>query len=306
MRRRHLRKIAQKARREFEAGKAVLPRGQVINRPVVTKLWVNGRVSEDRDEQTEEVRARCERCYDDKEETSEVQAERIRRQRRSGDRRVAQQGRRVMNTVDKVLRARGKMLRNKANGPADCLVTELPRCHLTETDYEVAHWFDKRAPEAWKILRFVFLKKPNAKLEKGLRVFRAIALLSVFSKWYTTVVVDMLHDENEPSEWKLLHVGAERGVTCEHMQVLVTNIFQRHWEWQEDRRVDLQLVRFRYNTAFMASLDVKTAFDVAGPAVVSKILTLTGVHGHLTAALMAAMQDVRGSASFENCETEFR
>ena len=98
MRRRHLRKIAQKARREFEAGKAVLPRGKVINRPVVTNLWVNGRASEDRDEWTEEVRAHCERCYDDKEETSEVQAERIQRQRRSGNRRVALHGRRVMIT----------------------------------------------------------------------------------------------------------------------------------------------------------------------------------------------------------------
>ena len=67
VRRRHLRKIAQKARREFEAGKAVLPRGKLINRPVVTKLWVNGRASVDRDEWTE-VRAHCERCYDDKEE----------------------------------------------------------------------------------------------------------------------------------------------------------------------------------------------------------------------------------------------
>ena len=56
----------------------------------------------------------------------------------------------------------------------------------------------------------------------------------------------------------------------------------------------------------MASLDVKTAFDVARPAVVSEILTLTGVHGHLTAALLAAMHDVRGSASFEKCKTEFR
>ena len=116
----HLRKISQKARREFEAVKAVLPRGKVINRLVITKLWVNWRASEDRDEWTEEVNAHCQRCYDDKEETSEVQAERIRRQRRSGDRRVAFQGRRVMITVDKVLRARGKMLQNKANGPTDC------------------------------------------------------------------------------------------------------------------------------------------------------------------------------------------
>ena len=56
----------------------------------------------------------------------------------------------------------------------------------------------------------------------------------------------------------------------------------------------------------MASLDVKTALDVAKPSLVSKILTLTGVHGHLTEALLAEMQDVWGSARFENRETEFR
>ena len=50
----------------------------------------------------------------------------------------------------------------------------------------------------------------------------------------------MLHKEKEPSKWNRLHVGAEGRVNCEHMQALVTNIFQRHWEWQEDRRVDLQ------------------------------------------------------------------
>ena len=66
VKRRHLRNFSQKARRKFEAGKAVLPRGKVINRLAVTKHWVNGRASEDRDEWTEEVRAHCERCYDDK------------------------------------------------------------------------------------------------------------------------------------------------------------------------------------------------------------------------------------------------
>ena len=77
--------------------------------------------------------------------------------------------------------------------------------------------------------RLVFLKKPDVKLEKGLRGFRAMALLSVFSDWYTTVLVDPLHEE-ESVEWRKLHVGAERWVNCEHMQALVTNIFQRHWE----------------------------------------------------------------------------
>ena len=47
-----LRKIARKARRDFEAVRDLRPREKVINRSVVTKLWVNGRASEDRDEWT--------------------------------------------------------------------------------------------------------------------------------------------------------------------------------------------------------------------------------------------------------------
>ena len=75
VRRKHLRKIAHRARHEFEAGKAVLPKSKVMNRLVVTKLWVNGLASEDRDEWTEGFRAHCERCCDDRAETPEVQAE---------------------------------------------------------------------------------------------------------------------------------------------------------------------------------------------------------------------------------------
>ena len=56
----------------------------------------------------------------------------------------------------------------------------------------------------------------------------------------------------------------------------------------------------------MASLDVKTASDVARPSVVSRILSLTGVHGHVAKALLAEMQDVRGSACFENRSSGIR
>ena len=183
-----------------------LPRGKVVKQPEITKQWVNGRATEDREEWCEEVRLHCEKCYDDKSETSEKQAERIRVQRCRGDSAVAIQGREVQITVNRVLRARGKMLRGKANGPADygpadCLVVEMLSRLPTEVIYEVTHWFQKRfqvgcrAPEAWRISRLVFLKKPDARLEKVLRGFRAIALLSVFSKWYTTVLVDLLHEE---------------------------------------------------------------------------------------------------------------
>ena len=59
---------------------------------MVTKLWINGRASEDKDEWTEEVRAHDDKCYDDKMDTSEVQAERMRYHRSRGDSLVTLQG----------------------------------------------------------------------------------------------------------------------------------------------------------------------------------------------------------------------
>ena len=106
-----------------------------------------------------------------------------------------------------------------------------------------------------------------------------------------TVPVNLLHEETDRIAWKSLHVGAERGINCEHMQV--TNVPQRHWEWQEDCWTDLQRLSWQ-------AWPWKKAFDVANPSVVSWILTVTGVHGHSAAALLAEMQDVGCSACFED------
>ena len=46
------------------------------------------------------------------------------------------------------------------------------------------------------------------------------------------------------------------------MQGLLTNLLQKHWEWQENRREDLEPDKFKYKTMYIASLGVKTAFDV--------------------------------------------
>ena len=80
-------------------------------------------------------------------------------------RKVAIQGRRVQITINQALRARGKMLRGKSNGLADCLVVEMLSRLPTQVIYEVTNWFQKRfqgdcrAPKAWCIFRLVFLKK---------------------------------------------------------------------------------------------------------------------------------------------------
>ena len=59
-----------------------------------------------------------------------------------------------------------------------------------------------------------------------------MALMSVLTKCYATTVVLLLSQEKEMGEWRELHVGAERG---EHMQALVTNLLQRHLQWQDIR-----------------------------------------------------------------------
>ena len=56
-------------------------------------------------------------------------------------------------------------------------------------------------------------------------------------------------------------MGAERGVNCEHFQVLVTNLLQKHWEWQD--RPEAVLHGARDKTMYLANLDVNIAFDVA-------------------------------------------
>ena len=73
----------------------------------------------------------------------------------------------------------------------------------------------------------------------------------------------------------------------------------------------------KYSTMYVASLDVKTAFDVAGSGVVIGWTKVHGhnaaalmkemrntrareVHGHIVAALLIEMSNVRGSACFSN------
>ena len=48
-----------------------------------------------------------------------------------------------------------------------------------------------------------------------------------------------------------------------------------------------------------------TAFDVANPSVVSRY-THMETHGHVVAAFLEEMKDVRGSACREKCETDCR
>ena len=96
--------------------------------------------------------------------------------------------------------------------------------------------------------------------------------MSIEAKWCCCVVTQMLLEEEDPLEWRRLHLVAQKGM------------------W----------VTF---PGLAASMD--TAFDVPKPSVVSKISTHTR-HGQVVAALVEEMLHVTGSASFENSKTEVR
>ena len=74
------------------------------------------------------------------------------------------------------------------HGPEDAVVSEMIKQLPLEKIYTITRCFQERfmhqmeAPSSWKIVKLVFLRKPDAESKKGIRSNRAIALTSVTSK----------------------------------------------------------------------------------------------------------------------------
>ena len=92
--------------------------------------------------------------------------------------------------------------------------------------------------------------------------------------------------QNEPESSKKLHVGGIEGISCQHFQVMMTNLLQKHWEWREDRRPMIKHGVVKRPTMYLASLDIKTAFDVARQKGIARIMEDHNVHGWIIAALL--------------------
>ena len=58
-------------------------------------------------------------------------------------------------------------------------------------------------------------------------------------------------------------------------------------------------------TMYLASLDIKTAFDEATPKHVAKIMGNRNTHGWIIAALLREMSRLSGKATFECVESSF-
>ena len=64
-------------------------------------------------------------------------------------------------------------------------------------------------------------------------------------------------------------MGGQEEAGCEHNKVLLANLLQPHWAWQGDRQAPRRQGVHKCSTTYMASLDVKKAFDVARPKVIA-------------------------------------
>ena len=84
----------------------------------------------------------------------------------------------------------------------------IPRCF----QYRFTGQMD--APSSWKIVKLVFLWKPDAERKKGIRSYRAIALTSVMSWWYTPFVMMCMEKEKVPETWHRLRIGGINKITC--------------------------------------------------------------------------------------------
>ena len=144
----------------------------------------------------------------------------------------------------------------------------------------------------------MFLRKPDAAPTKGIRSDRAIAQTSVMSKWYASSILLRLEKEKEPKKWKNLKNGGVDGISCRYLQVMMTNVTQKHWEWQEERNPVVIHVTVARRTMYLANLGIKTAFDEAKPKHVAKIMDSHNTHGWIIAALLREMSGLSGKATF--------
>ena len=80
------------------------------------------------------------------------------------------------------------------------------------------------APSSWKIVKLIFLRKPDAEPKKEIRSYRAIALTSVMSKWHACCVMVRMEKERVPETWNRLHMRGVSNISCQHLQVLVINL----------------------------------------------------------------------------------
>ena len=91
----------------------------------------------------------------------------------------------------------------------------------------------EQASGSWRLSGWFFLRKLDVELRKRIKSNKAMAPTSVMSKWYATCIFPRLEKDTEPEEMQQLQVGGIDGISCQHLQVLMTQMLQKHLDWRE-------------------------------------------------------------------------
>ena len=153
------------------------------------------------------------------------------------------------------------------------------------------------SPSSWKIVKLVFLAKSGRCPEEGDQKLQCTCA-DIGDVEVVCIMYYSVDREKEPENWKNMHVGlafASDGDEC----------IAKLWEWEEERNPVLRHGSVVRPTVYLASLDIKTAFDEAKPKHVAQILDYHDTHGWLIAALFREMSGLEGKAMFECVENSF-
>ena len=82
---------------------------------------------------------------------------------------------------------------------------------------------------------------------------------------------------------------------------MMTQLLHKHCEWQEDKRPMTRHGSAKRPTMYLASMDTKTAFEVARPR--HKLMGDQVVHRWITAASLREMARLEGQATLENVQS---
>ena len=178
--------------------------------------------------------------------------------RKKGNQQFTEEGRNAEITVDLVLQARVSLSENKVNRPEDAIVSEMIKKLPMEKIYTFMRWFQERfmgmmeSPSSWKVVKLVFFRKLGCSpVQKDQKLQSNIEVVCIMLR---------LEKEKEPEKWMKLHIGGLDGISCQHLQVMMTNVIQKHWEWQEEMSPLMKHGTVVRPTLYLASLDTKDGF----------------------------------------------
>ena len=206
-----------------------------------------------------------------------------------------------------MVRARARKAEETVNGPEDSVVADMIK-QLTpqEKTFEITKCFQAQAhfmcqedgPGSWRIVKFVYLGKPNAEPETKKKDDKLQG--DRISRWWfrsgtrrASVCVETAVN------------GRLDGIGCQHLQGMSPLLLQRHRKWLEDRMnaQDVWQGSDKRHTIHIASMEIKAAFDVARPKQIANILGGQDVYGWITRALQREMEK---QATVENVESKFQ